>query len=97
VQLPSYKNSLADCRLYLLPARKQEQPVIATVPIPRSEVSAADLAHRIEACAAELAGFLDGADLDGGLELDVVAHQSAVSGLLERAMARLETAGPGER
>ena len=53
-----------------------------------------DLASHVEARAAELAGFLDGADLPAELELDVMASLAAADGLLAVAMRQLAEAGP---
>jgi hypothetical protein len=69
--------------------------MIATKPTRRPAASATDLARQVETRAAELAGFLDGADLPAELELDTLASLAAADGLLAVAMRRIEAEGPG--
>jgi hypothetical protein len=53
------------------------------------------LAGRLCDRAAEVAGFLDSAELPAGVELDVAACIAAADGLLSQAMKAIENAGPG--
>jgi hypothetical protein len=56
--------------------------------------TARGLAHCLLDRAAELAGFLDGADLPPELELDVSASIAAAEGLLARAVTAIEAGAP---
>jgi hypothetical protein len=51
------------------------------------------LAVRLRDRAAELAGFLDGADLPAELHLDVAANLAAAEGMVVRATKAIEAAG----
>jgi hypothetical protein len=62
---------------------------------PRRPSTARAFAVRLRDGTAELAGFLDVAELPAELELDIAAHLAAADGLVERAVNAIETAGPG--
>jgi hypothetical protein len=53
------------------------------------------LAVRLRDRAAELAGFLDSAELSAQLELDVAANLAGAFGMLAKAECAIEAAGPG--